>query len=151
MNCIFRVLFMSEVLWLQFGSFGALCKFRLFKIFESLLPPLFSSNSTKLYGKCGNHGGMQVIASFVDLPNFKNFMELFLKFVLISKRYFSYSFHPMSAKFVRTLATTAEYRIFITFRAIGQVWKKCGTLKFLHVTGPMGKSQNLQYLENSWS
>ncbi len=68
-KCICSALFMPDLLSLNLGSFGALCK--LSAVSKGCCSSRFHLILTKLAGEYGNHGGNQAITYFGDLPKFK--------------------------------------------------------------------------------
>ena len=93
----------------------------------------FHPVSTKLYGKHGNHGGIQAVSSFGDPPKIKNFMKCLLTQnhmgLEIPKGYSSYTVYPMSIKlhedigYHRQIQTIALLGNQPSFKSFVALWK----------------------------
>ncbi len=77
-NSLCRVLFRSGHSSSLWGHSVHFAKFPMLRLSKGCRSYSFHPISTKLYGKHGNQGGMQVITFFGDLPKIKNFMALWI-------------------------------------------------------------------------
>ncbi len=99
---ICRVLLMPDSLSLVWGHSVHFAKFPMLRFSEGYISPSFHSISTKFYCKYVGHEGIQAVTVFGDLPKFYGTLKFWLTQnhmgLEISKRYSSYSFHPIIAK-----------------------------------------------------
>ena len=145
MNCICRVLFMTDSLSSLWGHSVYLARLPMWRFSKGYCSHSFHPFSTKLYGKYGHQGGIQAI-TFWPSAKFTKKNYGTLKFLLtqnhvvleISKCYSPVVFIWFQPNFMRTLAIIMECSLLL-FLEIGRVLKLLWHFEILACES-MGKS-----------